>query len=105
MRLRIGLDVGGTFTDLAGVDLDTEAKDRFKAIMQELAEAQAEFEHNVQDASDAWSLHITDDENLRGLPEPLLARAAEDAKHESAREGHDVKNYDVLEKEGVGDVI
>ena len=64
---------------LAGVDLETEAKDRFKAIMQELAEAQAEFEHNVQDASDAWSLHITDDENLRGLPEPLLARAAEHA--------------------------
>ena len=65
---------------LAGVDLEPDAKERFKAIMQELAEAQAEFEHNIQDASDAWSLHITDEENLRGLPEPLLARAAEDAK-------------------------
>ena len=64
---------------LAGVDLEEDAKDRFKAIMQKLAKAQAEFEHNVVDASDAWSLHITDDDNLRGLPEPLLARAAEDA--------------------------
>jgi oligopeptidase A len=65
---------------LAGVDLEPDAKERFKAIMQELADAQAEFEHNVQDASDAWSLHITDQDNLRGLPEPLLARAAEEAK-------------------------
>ena len=65
---------------LAGVDLEPHAKERFKAIMQELAELRAEFEHNVQDASDAWSLHITDEDNLRGLPEPLLARAAEDAK-------------------------
>ena len=67
---------------LAGVDLEKEAKDRFKAIMQELAETQAEFEHNVQDASDAWSLLITDDDNLRGLPQSLVARAAEDARKE-----------------------
>jgi oligopeptidase A len=65
---------------LAGVDLETETKDRFKAIMQELAKAQAEFEHNVLDASDAWSLHIMDEDNLRGLPDALLARAAEQAK-------------------------
>ena len=66
---------------LAGVDLEKEAKDRFKAIMQELAEAQASFEHNVQDASDAWSLNITAEENLRGLPRALLDRAAEDARN------------------------
>ena len=65
---------------LAGVDLEIEAKDRFKAIMQELAEAQARFEHNVLDASDAWSLNITAEENLRGLPQPLLDRAAEAAR-------------------------
>ena len=65
---------------LAGVDLEPQAKDRFKEIMQELAEIQATFEHNVQDASDAWSLNITDDDNLRGLPESLLTRAADDAK-------------------------
>ena len=64
---------------LAGVDLEDEAKDRYKAIMQELAEIQATFEHNVLDSSDAWSLHITGEETVRGLPESLLARAAEDA--------------------------
>ena len=68
---------------LAGVDLEKSAKDRFKAIMQELAEAQATFEHNVVDASDAWSLHITDPDNLRGLPDMVIARAADDAKKDS----------------------
>jgi len=65
---------------LAGVDLEKSAKDRFKAIMQELAKAQANFEHNVQDAADAWTLNITDSDNVRGLPEAALTRAAEDAK-------------------------
>ncbi len=68
---------------LAGVDLADDAKARFKEIMQELAEAQAEFEHNVVDSSDAWSLHITDSDNLLGLPEAVLARAAEDARRDS----------------------
>jgi len=64
---------------LAGVDLEKAKKDRFKAVMQELAAAQAEFEHNVQDASDAWSLHIVDAASIEGLPKQALARAAEDA--------------------------
>jgi len=68
---------------LAGVDLEKSVKDRFKAIMQELAEAQATFEHNVVDASDAWSLHITDPDNLLGLPDTTLARAADDAQAKS----------------------
>ncbi|MDH3491265.1 MAG: M3 family metallopeptidase [Gammaproteobacteria bacterium] len=64
---------------LAGVDLESEAKDRFKAIMQELAAIQANFEHNVQDASDAWNLHLTDIDGLAGLPQQAITRAAEDA--------------------------
>ena len=59
---------------LAGVDLEDDAKDRFKKIMQILAEVQATFEHNVLDSSDAWSLNITDADNLRGLPDTLLAQ-------------------------------
>lgn len=64
---------------LAGVDLEKEAKERFKAIMQELAATQASFEHKVQDASDAWSLHIGDADELDGLPKQAIARAADDA--------------------------
>jgi len=67
---------------LAGVDLEKHAKDRFKAIMQELAATQASFEHNVQDASDAWSLHINDAARLDGMPAQAVARAAEDATQE-----------------------
>jgi len=65
---------------LAGVDLEKDAKNRFKTIMQELAATQASFEHNVQDASDAWFLHISDPEELAGLPAQATARAADDAK-------------------------
>ena len=65
---------------LAGVDLDEEAKARFRAIMRELAETQASFSHNIQDSTDAWLLH------LEGLPDRVKARAAENAR-ERNREG------------------
>ena len=65
---------------LAGVDLPEADKARFKAIMQKLAKTQAAFEHNVQDAADAWSLHINDETDLAGLPEQALERAAAEAR-------------------------
>lgn len=64
---------------LAGVDLPDAAKNRFKEIMQSLAATQASFEHNVQDASDAWSLHLTEEGDLSGIPQQTIDRAAEDA--------------------------
>jgi oligopeptidase A len=65
---------------LAGVDLPEADKDRFKEIMQSLAAAQASFEHNIQDATDAWSLHIQDIEELSGVPKQAMDRAAENAQ-------------------------
>jgi len=65
---------------LAGVDLPAAEKARFKKIMQELAAMQAKFEHNIQDASDAWSLHIVDKRSLAGLPQQSLDRARFEAK-------------------------
>jgi oligopeptidase A len=67
---------------LAGVDLPEADKHRFKEIMQELAAAQASFEHKVQDASDAWSLHIQDIDELAGVPKQALDRAADGAREE-----------------------
>ena len=64
---------------LAGVDLPVAAKNRFKEIMRELATIQASFEQNVQDASDAWSLHIQDAGILVGIPQQTVERAAGDA--------------------------
>ena len=65
---------------LAGVDLPDAEKSRFKTIMQELAAAQAAFEHNIQDASDAWILNIADDKELEGVPEHAVKRAADEAQ-------------------------
>lgn len=65
---------------LAGVDLAETDKRRFKEIMQQLAATQASFEHNVQDAQDAWSLHLDDESDLAGLPPQTIARAAAEAR-------------------------
>ena len=65
---------------LAGVDLPDAEKTRFREIMQELAASQAAFEHHVQDASDAWSLHIEDERDLVGLPLQIIERAAAEAR-------------------------
>ena len=65
---------------LAGVDLPEADKNRFKEIMQALAAAQASFEHNIQDATDAWSLHITDIDELSGVPKQAMDRAADNAQ-------------------------
>jgi oligopeptidase A len=65
---------------LAGVDLPAADKDRFKDIMQELAAIQASFEHKVQDAMDAWSLHIESADDLIGIPQQTIDRSADDAK-------------------------
>jgi oligopeptidase A len=65
---------------LAGVDLPDAEKSRFKQIMQEIAATQAAFEHNVQDASDAWSLHIADENELAGLAPQIIERATAEAR-------------------------
>ena len=67
---------------LAGVALEEAGQNRFKEIMQKLAAIQADFEHKVQDASDAWSMHILDASDLVGVPQRTLDRAAEDAASE-----------------------
>jgi len=60
---------------LGGVALKGEARERFKAVMQELAAHQAKFEQNVMDATDAFEHHETDRGALAGLPEFVIERA------------------------------
>ncbi len=55
-------------------------KTRFREIMQALAATHASFEHNIQDATDAWSLHIEDERDLAGLPSQVIARASAEAR-------------------------
>mgnify|MGYP001107490578 CR=1 FL=1 len=65
---------------LAGVALAPEPRARFRAIMQELSTLGARFEENLLDATQAWRLHVTDEQRLEGLPEGVRERAAAAAK-------------------------
>src|SRR6188768_359759 len=66
---------------LAGVGLPAEKKQRFKQVMQQLAQLGAKFEENVLDAMNAWSRRVTDPAELAGINpvivEQARARAAE----------------------------
>jgi oligopeptidase A len=62
---------------LAGVHLAEDQKARFKAIMEELAQTEAGFEHNVLDSAAAWSLHISDEARVSGIPAHVLEPAAQ----------------------------
>ncbi len=65
---------------LGGVALSPEHKTRFKAIVRRLSELSTRFEEQVLDATEAWSKHINDSEQLRGLPDSTLTQAREKAK-------------------------
>jgi len=64
---------------LAGVSLPAERKQRFGEVMERLATAQAKFDENVLDATNAWSRHVTDERELDGLPANAVHRAREAA--------------------------
>jgi oligopeptidase A len=57
---------------LSGVALSAENKHRFEEIQSRLSELSNQFENNVLDAGQAFELHITDGERLRGLPEHAI---------------------------------
>jgi len=67
---------------LSGVALTAEHKERFKTIMQSLAQLQAKFQENVLDATHAWKKQISDVSELAGLPEFELALARQTAQRE-----------------------
>ncbi len=72
---------------LAGVGLDRERKERFKAAMLELTQLQAKFEENVLDATNGWSRHVTEAEELEGLNEVIIEQARQRAE-EKGLEGY-----------------
>ncbi|MDR2215003.1 MAG: M3 family metallopeptidase [Nevskiaceae bacterium] len=67
---------------LAGVALTGEKKERFKAVMLELSKLAAKFEENVLDATNAFSHHITNENDLDGLNPAIIAQARERAAAE-----------------------
>lgn len=71
---------------LAGVGLEADARERFLAASEKLTQAQAKFEQNLMDATDAFEWHTTDRSALGGLPEAIVA-AAEARAREDNQEG------------------
>ena len=70
---------------LAGVGLPAERKQRFKEVMQELAQLGAKFEENVLDAMNSWSCRVTDPAELAGI-NPVIV---EQARTRAAAQGVD----------------
>ncbi|NWF35289.1 M3 family metallopeptidase [Mariprofundus sp. KV] len=64
---------------LSGAELEGDAKARFKAIQMKLSELTTAFGQHVLDATQAFELHITDAADVAGLPESILASAAQRA--------------------------
>ena len=67
---------------LAGVALDAPRKQRFKALMVELTQLQAQFEEHVLDATNAFRYAVTDPQAVRGVNESILAQAAQRAREQ-----------------------
>ncbi|WP_024304206.1 M3 family metallopeptidase [Pseudogulbenkiania sp. MAI-1] len=65
---------------LSGAELPEAEKTRFAAIQTRMAELSAQFEQHVLDATDAFSLYVTDKTELSGLPDDVVAMLAEMAK-------------------------
>jgi oligopeptidase A len=68
---------------LAGVALTGDAKDAFRAASLRLATRESEFDQNVMDATDAFSYHETSPDELAGLPDEIIERAAASAREEN----------------------
>ncbi len=73
--------------ELRGVGLEGEAQQAFNAASQELAELSTEFGNRVLDATNGWTLRLTGEAEVEGLPDSLraqLAQAATTAGDENA---------------------
>jgi oligopeptidase A len=65
---------------LSGIELEPEARERYKAIMQELSKLNSACSDNVLDATNAWHKQITGEEQLAGLPETARSLARQTAE-------------------------
>jgi len=65
---------------LGGVGLPEDQKARYRDLSNELAELSNRFSDNVLDATQSWYRHITDADELAGLPESALDSARQAAR-------------------------
>jgi peptidyl-dipeptidase Dcp len=65
---------------LGGAALKDEERIRFRTISEELSTLSLKFEENVLEETNSFELHITDKEDLAGLPESLIEMASTEAE-------------------------
>ncbi|EKE84511.1 oligopeptidase A [Idiomarina xiamenensis] len=65
---------------LSGVALADDKKARYAAISSRLSDLASSFSNNLLDATHAWHYLVTDEAQLRGLPDSAIAAAAEAAQ-------------------------
>ncbi len=71
---------------LSGVALPNAQKVRFAEIQAKLSELSSAFSNNVMDATMGWTKHVTDKNELAGMPESALEAAAQ-AAHQKDLQG------------------
>jgi len=64
---------------LGGAGLTGSLRDRFRIISEELATLSLKFDENVLEETNSFELHLTDKEDLEGLPESLVEAAEREA--------------------------
>jgi peptidyl-dipeptidase Dcp len=64
---------------LGGAGLNEKDKSRFREISEELSKLTLRFEANVLDETNSFELHITDQDDLNGLPEDIAEIASIEA--------------------------
>lgn len=65
---------------LGGAELAKAQQARFREIEQQLSQLSTQFEQNVLDATQSWSLTVNDISKLSGLPDTALEQARASAK-------------------------
>ncbi|MBG0859267.1 MAG: M3 family metallopeptidase, partial [Bacteroidales bacterium] len=65
---------------LGGAGLKADRRERFREISEELSELSPRFEENVLEETNKYELHISDRNDLSGLPEGVIEMASMDAK-------------------------
>ncbi|MDA0111058.1 oligopeptidase A [Vibrio mediterranei] len=68
--------------ELSGIGLPADEQHRYGEISKRMSELGSQFSNNVLDATMGWTKHITDENELAGMPESALAaaKAAAEAK-------------------------
>jgi oligopeptidase A len=66
---------------LSGIGLSVEKRAIFKSLNMQLSKLESTFEQNILESTDAWSLNITNLNQLQGLPADALEEAVLNAKN------------------------